>query len=89
MRIAEVGTRYREVVQMLPFYKSEIFSTLARYEPYEYLEEEFSCAGMKGYLACQLINRDGSTDLVQRESIFFSFLLNLINRIKKRFCIES
>jgi len=73
-----VGTRYREVVQMLPFYKSEIFSTITRYEPYEYLEEEFSSKGMQGHLAYQFFDYGGSTKLIQRESIYFSFPINLL-----------
>ena len=79
----EVGTKYREVVQMLPFYKSEILSVITRYEPYEYLEEDFSGAGMKGHLAYQFIDKDGSTELIQRESIFFTFPLNLITPVIK------
>jgi len=79
-----IGTKYREIVQMLPYYKSEILSVLTRYEPYEYLEEEFSGAGMKGYLAYQFIDQGESTKLIQRESIFFSFPLNLINPILKK-----
>ena len=79
-----IGTRYREVVQMMPFYKSEILSVLTRYEPYEYLEEDFSGTGMKGHLAYQFIDQGEATKLIQRESIFFSFPLNLINPIIKK-----
>ena len=79
-----VGTRYREVVKMLPFYKSEIFSTITKYEPYEYLEEDFFSKGMKGHLAYQFIVIDGSTKLIQRERIFFSFPINLINPVIKK-----
>ncbi|MDW7739089.1 MAG: hypothetical protein SCJ97_03380 [Bacillota bacterium] len=79
-----IGTRYREVVQMLPFYRGEILSIITRYEPYEYLEEDFSGAGMKGHLAYQFIDNNGTTELIQRESIFFAFPLNLLNPIIKR-----
>ena len=79
-----IGTRYREVVQMLPCYKSEILSVITRYEPYEFLEEDFSGAGMRGYLAYQFIDQGDSTKLIQQESIFFSFPLNLINPIIKK-----
>lgn len=79
-----VGTKYREVVQMLPFYKSEIFSTITRYEPYEYLEEVFYSKGMKGHLAYQLIGNNSSTKLIQRESIYISFPLNLFNPLIKK-----
>jgi hypothetical protein len=79
-----VGTKYREVVQMLPFYISEIFSTITRYEPYEYLEEVFYSKGMKGHLAYQFIGNNSSTKLIQRESIYISFPLNLINPLIKK-----
>ena len=79
-----VGTKYREVLKMLPFYRSEIFSTITRYEPYEYLEEDFYSKGMKGHLAYQFIDSDGSTKLIQREKIFFSFPINLLNFVIKK-----
>lgn len=37
-----VGTRYREVVRMLPLVKGEILSVLTRYEPPRHLEESFA-----------------------------------------------
>jgi hypothetical protein len=79
-----VGTKYREIVKMLPFYKSEIFSTITRYEPYEYLEEDFSAKGMKGHLAYQFIDNDGYTKLLQREIIYFSFPLSMLNPITNK-----
>jgi len=79
-----VGTKYREVVKMLPFYKSEILSIITRYEPYVYLEEDFYSKGMKGHLAYQFIDNDGSTKLVQREKIFFSFPISLLNPVIKK-----
>jgi hypothetical protein len=79
-----VGTRYREVVQMLPFYKSEIFSTITRYDPYEYLEEDFYSKSMQGHLAYQFIDVDGSAKLMQRERISFSFPINLLSPIIKK-----
>ena len=42
-----VGTRYREVVQMLPFVRGEILSEITRYEPPSHLEERFWGAGMQ------------------------------------------
>jgi len=80
----DIGTRYREVVQMLPFYKSEILSEITRYDPPAYLEEDFFSAGMKGHLAYQFIDKGGSTKLIQRERIYFTFPLNLFNPIIKK-----
>ena len=39
-----VGTRYSEIVQMMPFIKSEILSEVTRYEPSSVLEEEWAGA---------------------------------------------
>lgn len=72
-----VGTRYREVVQMLPFYRGEILSEITRYEPNEYLEEDFSGAGMRGHLAYHFLPENGGTKLIQYESLHYQGLLRL------------
>ena len=64
-----VGTRYREVVQMMPFVRGEILSELTRFEPPEHLEEDFYGAGMKGHLAYEFLPEEGGTRLIQRESV--------------------
>lgn len=64
-----VGTRYREVVQMLPFVRGEILSEITRYEPGLILEEDFAGAGMKGHLAYQFLPEGGGTRLIQRETL--------------------
>jgi hypothetical protein len=74
---------------MLFFYKSEIISTITRYEPYEYLEEEFFATGMRGYLAYQFINNNGSTELIQKENIVFTFPFNLLNPITRKFLLRK
>jgi len=51
-----VGTRYREVVRMLPFYQGEIHSQITRYEPYEWLEEDYDGPGMRGHLSYQFLS---------------------------------
>ena len=66
---AGVGTRYREVVQMLPFYRGEIRSVVTRFEPTKWLDEEFEGAGMYGHLSYQFIPEDGGTRLIQRETL--------------------
>lgn len=65
----QVGTGYREVVQMLPFYRGEILSEITRIEPNEWLEENFRGAGMEGHLSYQFLAEDGGTRLIQRESL--------------------
>ena len=72
-----VGTCYREVVRMLPFYRGEILSTITRIEPTEYLEEDFSGAGMYGHLAYQFLPHGAGTKLIQRQSLQCHGLLKL------------
>ncbi len=79
-----VGTRYREVVQLLPFVRGEIFSEINRYEPEKYLEEDFEGASMKGHLAYQLLPEGDGTRLIQRENISLQGLLRLFEPIIER-----
>jgi uncharacterized protein YndB with AHSA1/START domain len=72
-----VGTRYREVVQMLPFFRGEIHSVITRYEPNEFLEEDFRGAGMAGHLAYQFVEQGDGTKLVQRETLQYRGILRL------------
>lgn len=74
-----VGTRYREVVQMLPFFRGEIISVITHYEPPLSLEEDFSGAGMTGHLAYQFQDKGDKSELIQRESIDFIFPLKIMN----------
>ena len=73
-----VGARYREVVQMLPFVKGEILSEITRFEPGEFLEEDFQGAGMEGHLAYQFLAEGGGTKLIQRETLFWRGLLKVL-----------
>lgn len=63
------GTRYREVVRMLPFVRGEILSEVTRFEPPHRLEERFAGASMRGYLVYELVTVGGGTLLVQREEL--------------------
>jgi len=72
-----VGTCYREVVQMFPFFRGEILSEITRFEPYEYLEEDFRGAGMHGHLAYQFLPEQGGTRLIQRETLHYRGVLRL------------
>jgi uncharacterized protein YndB with AHSA1/START domain len=64
-----VGTRYREVVQMLPFVKGEILSEVTHYEPGERLDEDWEGAGMEGHLGYLFVGEDRGTRLFQRETV--------------------
>jgi hypothetical protein len=81
--LAGVGTCYREVVQMLPFYQGEIFSTITRFEPNLYLEEDFRGAWMYGHLAYQFIPEQDGTKLVQRETLHYQGLLRFCEPVIK------
>jgi hypothetical protein len=73
-----VGTCYREVVQMLPFYQGEILSWITHFEPGQILEEDFAGAGMEGHLAYQFLPHEDGTRLVQRETLRYRGLLRLL-----------
>lgn len=64
-----VGTRYREVVQMLPFVQGEIISEITHFEP-ERLELDWHGAGMEGHLAYYLKPAGEGTRLVQQETLY-------------------
>jgi uncharacterized protein YndB with AHSA1/START domain len=64
-----IGSRYREVVRMLPGIRGEIRSTVTRCEPDRALEEDFGGAGMRGHLAYAFVAEGGGTRLVQRQSL--------------------
>ena len=79
-----VGTRYREVVQMLPFVRGEILSVITHYEPGARLEEDFEGAGMTGHLAYQFTPENGGTRLEQRESVQTQGVLRLFSPIMEQ-----
>jgi uncharacterized protein YndB with AHSA1/START domain len=64
-----IGTRYREIVQMLPWVRGEIVSEIVHYEPGVLLSEEWSGAGMAGDLTYLFVPEGGGTRLIQRETV--------------------
>jgi carbon monoxide dehydrogenase subunit G len=64
-----VGTRYREIVQMMPFIKGEILSEVTRFEPHNVLEEEWVGGGMKGILTYFFNPVGEGTELIQHVNI--------------------
>lgn len=65
-----VGTRYREVVRIAPWRRCEVLSTLTRYEPPRFLEEDFTGPGpMRGHLAYEFAPSGGGTLLIQCETL--------------------
>ena len=80
-----VGTCYREVVQMLPFYQGEILSKITRFEPDAYLEEDFRSTWMDGHLAYQFIPEQDGTKLIQRQTLHYQGLLKFCEPIIRVF----
>ncbi|MDO9086264.1 MAG: SRPBCC family protein [Anaerolineaceae bacterium] len=84
-----IGTRYREVVQMFPLIKGEIYSTVQRFEPPRYLEETFSGTGMEGYLAYEFIPEEEGTRLIQRETIQFYGMFGFFAPLMERMLLKA
>lgn len=78
------GTRYREVVQMLPLVRGEIRSRITRIEPGLWLEEDFEGAAMRGHLAYQFLDVGNGTRLIQHESLAAQGLLKVLEPIIRR-----
>ena len=69
------GTRYREVVQMMPFYREEIRSEITRYEPEKLIEECFESGMMYGRLIYLFTAEADQTRLTQQEELSMRGLL--------------
>jgi uncharacterized protein YndB with AHSA1/START domain len=64
-----VGTRYREVVQVMPFVTGEILTEVVGYEPSRRLAYRYVALGMAGELTyCFEAVKEG-TRMVQRQSL--------------------
>jgi len=63
-----VGTRYREVVQMMPFVKRDFLSEVTRFEPFSVLEEKWRGGGMEGILTYFFNPIPEGTELIQHIS---------------------
>ena len=64
-----VGTRYREVVRMLPGVMMTILSEVTGYEPERYLASDWRSAVMEGHLAYTFAPVDGGTRVIQKMSL--------------------
>ncbi|MBN2149453.1 MAG: hypothetical protein JW726_18840 [Anaerolineales bacterium] len=78
---AGLGTHYREVVQMFPFVRGEIFSQVTRFEPPEWLAEDFSGAGMTGHLEYQFLPEKDGTRLIQRQALHMQGMLQVFTPV--------
>jgi hypothetical protein len=84
-----VGTRYREVVQMAPFIKSEILSEITRYEQYSVLEETWAGGGMKGTLTYFFNTTRQGTELIQHVEIETHWLLKPFDPVIARTYVKA
>jgi hypothetical protein len=65
-----VGTRYREVVQVIPFATGEILTEVVGYEPRRRLAYRFVALGMAGELTYGFEAVEEGTRVVQRQSLW-------------------
>lgn len=66
----EIGTRYREVVQVLPWIRGEMLSEVISQDEGRRLGYRFSGLGMEGELAYRFEPVDGGTRVVQEQSLY-------------------
>ncbi len=74
----EVGTRWREVVRLLPFVTMTMWSTVTALDPGRRLEESFRGPAMTGHIVYSLEPTDAGTVLRQRETLTPHGLLRLL-----------
>lgn len=74
-----VGTRYREVVQVLPFVTGEILTEVVGHEPGQRLAYRFVALGMDGELTYRFEAAGEGTRVVQRQSLLPSGWLRLFS----------
>ena len=79
----DVGTRYREIVRMLPFFNGEILSEITHFEPDRRIDEDWRGPCMQGDLSYILQPTKGGTRLIQRERVKLCWILFLFTPIYK------
>ena len=79
-----VGTRYREVVILLPFSSGEMISEVTTFEPGQRLGYRFSGLGMDGDLMYSFEEVAEGTKVVQRQSLHPRGALKLLSPLVGR-----
>jgi hypothetical protein len=77
-----VGTRYREVVQVMPFVTGEILTEVVGYEPGQRLAYRFVALGMVGELTYRFEAAEEGTRVVQRQSLWPGGWLRLFSPMR-------
>jgi hypothetical protein len=80
---ARLGSKYREVVQMMPLVKGEILSEITSFEFPHILEMTWHGAGMSGMDRYQLDNEIGKTTLKHIKLTSFHGILRLIEPVMR------
>jgi Polyketide cyclase / dehydrase and lipid transport len=79
-----VGSRYREVVRMLPFLKGEILSEYTAFDPPRVLEMAWTGPGMAGRDRYELEEIEGGTRLVHHKDTSARGLLRVVEPMMRR-----
>lgn len=79
-----LGTRFREVVQMLPWHQGEIISEVTLIEENKFLELTFHGGWMEGVLLYSFIDHSGGTTLKQHEYFYVLGALKIFSPLIKR-----
>ena len=78
------GTKFLEIVRIMPLVRLRVESEITRVEPPRHLEEKFSSRRMRGYLAYEFIPERGGTLLVQKETLRYRGALALLEPVVER-----
>lgn len=78
-----LGSRYREVVQMMPFIKGEILSEITAFESPRLLEMAWSGTGMTGTDTYELATVQDGTTLTHTKCVSWHGVLGLIEPIMR------
>lgn len=76
-----IGTKYRELVQFLPFVRAEMISEIRRLDTNDYLEISWSGGGMEGVLSYRFLDQEDETKLEFNEKIKLKGLMKLAQPI--------
>ncbi len=79
-----LGTRYREVVQMLPFFKGEMLSEITAFEPPRLLEMVWTGPAMTGRDRYELTEIQDGTQLVHQKWVSCPGLLRIMEPFMRK-----
>lgn len=79
-----LGSRYREVVQMAPFFKGEILSEVTAFEPPRVLEMAWRGPGMEGFDRYELDAFQDGTSLNHKKCTSFTGFFRIIEPLMRK-----